>query len=62
MVDAKVLFDVACNRFKTLKTETFTKKSVILEKLANGKYVFEIQPIDCGSLIIFQSVMMVVES
>ena len=36
-VDAKVLFDVACNHFKTLKTEIFTKKSVILEKLANGK-------------------------
>ena len=61
-VDAKVLFYVACNRFKTLKTEIFTKKSVILEKLANDKYVFEIQPIDCGSLIIFQSVTMVVES
>ena len=57
-----MLFYVACNRFKTLKTEIFIKKSVILEKLANGKYVFEIQPIDCGSLIIFQSVTMVVES
>ena len=45
-----------------VKTEIFTKKSVILEKLANGKYVFEIQPTDCGSLIIFQSVAMVVES
>ena len=57
-----MLFYVACNRFKTLKTEIFIKKSVILEKLANGKYVFEIQPTDCGSLIIFQSVTMVVES
>ena len=40
MVDAKVLFDVACNcvleHFKLKNPEIFTKKSISLVKLANG--------------------------
>jgi len=39
------------------------KKSVSIEKLAKGKYVFEIQPtIRIWIIIIFQSAMMVVDS
>ena len=44
MADAKVLFDVTCNcvldRFKLKNLKIFTKKSISLEKLANGRYVF----------------------
>ena len=39
------------------------KESVSIEKLANGKYVFEIQPtVRIWIIIIFQSAMMVVDS
>jgi len=43
MVDAKVLFDVACNHvlecFKLKKPEIFTKNSISLMKMANGNQV-----------------------
>ena len=50
--DEKVLFDMACDRvlarfkFKNMK---YLRKSVSLEKLENGKYVFEIQPTESWS-------------
>ena len=66
MADAKVLFDVVCNHvftaFYTKNSETFTKECISLEKLANYKYNFEIQPTVSGSLIIFQSATIVVDS
>ena len=37
--------------FYTKNSETFTKKTVGLEKLANDKYVFEIQPTISGPLL-----------
>ena len=46
--DARVLFDVACNRvlgrLKLKNLKTFLKKSISLEKLANGRYDFPVQP------------------
>ena len=48
--------------FYTKNSETFTKESISLEKLANYKYDFEIQPTVSGSLIIFQSATIVVDS
>jgi len=54
MVDAKVPFDVACDcvleccKLKNLKHLQRTR--VNLEILANGEYVFEIQPTVSGSL------------
>ena len=38
--------------FYALKPETFTKKSVGLEKLANNNYLFEVQPTVSGSIVV----------
>ena len=52
MADGKVLFDMACDRvlarfqFKNMK---YLRKSVSLEKLENGRLVFEIQPTESWS-------------
>ena len=55
MVDAKVLFNVACDcvlaccKLKNLKH--LQRRELAQRVLANGKYVFEIQPTISGSLI-----------
>ena len=44
-----MLFDLACD---CVLERFLTKKSIRLEKLANSRYVFEIQPTGTGSIII----------
>lgn len=65
MADAKVMFDVVCDHVLEhfmLKILKLTRKRVSLEKLANDNYAFEIQPTVSGSLIIFQSTTIIVDS
>ena len=45
----RCLFDLACD---CVLERFLTKKSIRLEKLANSRYVFEIQPTGTGSIII----------
>ena len=44
-----MLFDLVCD---CVLERFLTKKSNLLEKLANSRYVFEIQPTGTGSIII----------
>ena len=53
--DAKVLFDVACDRvlehFKLRNLNYSQRISISLKKLAEGRYVFETQSTGTGSII-----------
>ena len=64
MVNAKELFDLACDRvlerFKLVNFKDLQRKA--LEKLVDGEDVFVIQPTGSGKSLIFQSAPMVFDS